>query len=48
MRSDLHLIGLVSVYISSKFEDVIPIRMANVLKDAGHEKFAKNNILLME
>jgi hypothetical protein len=40
-RSDLHLIGLVSVYISSKFEDVIPIHMDNILKDAGHGKFTQ-------
>jgi hypothetical protein len=39
VKNDLHLLGLVSIYISSKFEDVIPIFMDNILRDAGHSKF---------
>jgi len=27
-RSDLHIIGLVSIFLSSKYEDVIPIHMS--------------------
>jgi hypothetical protein len=47
-KNNLHLIGLVSLFISSKFEDVIPIHMAQILKDAGHSKFIRDDIILME
>ena len=38
-REKFHLIGLCSLFISSKIEDVVPIRMKNILRDAGHNKF---------
>lgn len=39
-KEDLHLIGLVAVYIGSKFEDVHPISMENILVDASHGKYS--------
>ena len=40
-KHELHEIGLVTILLSSKFEDVIPIRMGQILRDAGHNKFSK-------
>eukprot|EP00347_Sterkiella_histriomuscorum_P013950 403362738 len=47
-KSDLHKIGLVSILISSKYEDVFPIRMSQILQDAGHNKFNQQQILDLE
>jgi hypothetical protein len=47
-RTSLHQLGLVSVLISSKFEDVKPIRMNQILRDAGHSKFKLDEILEWE
>ena len=47
-RSGLHQLGLVSVLISSKFEDVKPVRMSQILRDAGHLKFRHDEILEWE
>ncbi|CDW78948.1 UNKNOWN [Stylonychia lemnae] len=47
-KSDLHEIGLVSMHISSKYEDVIPIFMSQILKDAGHNRFKQQDILQRE
>eukprot|EP00347_Sterkiella_histriomuscorum_P013697 403363713 len=44
-KKDLHLIGLVSVLISSKYEDVYPIRMSQILQDAGHNKYSQQDVL---
>lgn len=48
LRSQVHLIGLVAVFISSKFEDVDPLCMQNVLVDAGHSKYSAHEIREME
>lgn len=47
-RTKLHLIGLVCIFIASKFEDIRPIRLRQILVDAGHEKFSKEEVLAME
>lgn len=47
-KSDLHLVGLVSIFISSKYEDVIPIHMEQIIRDAGHGKFVRKDIINME
>lgn len=47
-RTELHIIGLVCVFISSKFEDVYPIRMSQILNDAAHGKFSKSQVLEKE
>ena len=44
----MHVVGLVSIFLSSKFEDVIPIHMHQVIEDAGHKKFKLEDILAME
>ena len=36
---DIHLIGLTCIYISSKVEDCIPLRMSHIVKDIGHYNF---------
>lgn len=43
-----HLVGLVSLWMSSKLEDVIPIFISQVIKDAGHDKFSKDEVLAQE
>jgi cyclin A len=45
---DLHLIGVVSMFIASKYEDVIPLLMKTVIVKIGHNKFNQNQIELME
>ena len=47
-EKDLHLLGLVSMYLSSKMEDIIPLRMIHIKKKIGHEKFTEEQILMME
>ena len=37
--SDLHLTGVVAMFIASKYEDVIPILMRTLLNKIGHNKF---------
>ena len=36
---NLYLLGMTSVLLSSKFEDVDPIRMKTLLEKAGHNRF---------
>lgn len=47
-EKDLHLIGLVSMYLSSKMEDIIPLHMVHIKKKIGHDKFTENQIIMME
>ena len=35
-KGDLHIVGLVSIFLSSKYEDVIPLTMNQILNDAAH------------
>ncbi len=37
--SELHLVGVVSMFIASKYEDVIPLLMKTVVNKIGHGKF---------
>lgn len=39
-KEDLHIVGLVSIYISSKFEDVFPIQIDEILNLAAHGKYS--------
>lgn len=36
---DLHLTGIVTMFIASKYEDVIPLLMRTVVNKIGHNKF---------
>jgi cyclin B/cyclin A len=47
-QRDLHLYGLVSCFIASKLEELYPIRMEQVLFEAGHGKFSHTEILEAE
>jgi cyclin A len=42
--SELHLIGVVSMFIASKYEDVIPLLMKTVISKIGHDKFSQKQI----
>ena len=46
--SDLHLIGICSIFISSKFCDINPIRLKFLIEKIGHNKFNKEEIIQME
>lgn len=37
--ADLHLAGIVSMFIASKYEDVIPLLMKTIVNKIGHNKF---------
>lgn len=39
---------MTATLISSKMEDLVPIPMPLLLREAGHDKFTKEQITLME
>lgn len=41
LTEDIHIIGLTSMFIASKFEDVIPIRMSSLVSKIGHDLFKR-------
>ena len=45
---DIHLLGVVSVYIASKVYDLIPIQIDNIIHQIGHDQFTLKQILKME
>ena len=45
---DIHLIGLTSIYISSKVCDVTPMRMIHIVKSIGHNTFNAKTIINKE
>jgi hypothetical protein len=47
-NNDIHLLGIVCLYIASKMEDIIPLRMSNVKTKIGHNKFSEKEIKRME
>lgn len=47
-KEDLHLFGLTSIFIASKLEDLIPIRLGHIVRDAAHNKYKKEEIRLAE
>jgi hypothetical protein len=38
--TELHISGIVSMFIASKYEDVIPLLMRTVINKIGHNKFS--------
>ena len=46
--ADLHLIGICSIFIASKFCDINPIRLNFLVEKIGHGKFNKEEIINME
>ena len=47
-NTDIHLIGIVCIYISSKMEDIFPIKMRHIIKNIGHNKFTRKQIMKNE
>jgi hypothetical protein len=47
-NEDIHLVGLTCMYIASKMEDIIPLRMSIVKTKIGHGKFSEMQIKNME
>jgi hypothetical protein len=45
---DIHLIGITCIFLASKFEDVIPIRMDCIVTKIGHEQFSAQTIKIKE
>ena len=45
---DLHLIGLVCIFISSKFCDIYPIKLRALCEKIAHNKYKSEDILQME
>lgn len=45
---DLHLIGIVSIFIASKYEEVFAIKLDTVFQKVAHGKFSKEEIKLKE
>ena len=45
---DIHLIGLVSMYLASKTYDIVPIQMKSLIHTVGHDTFDKSIIKYME
>jgi hypothetical protein len=43
-NNDVHLIGIVSMFIASKMEDICPIRMSHVRTKIAHGKFSEKDI----
>ena len=49
LNSDcLYLLGMTIVFLSSKYEDVMPISMRHLIDDVGHFKFTRAQILALE
>jgi Cyclin, N-terminal domain len=42
--SELHLVGVVSMFVASKYEDIVPLMMKTVVNKIGHNKFELRQI----
>ena len=47
-QNDIHLIGMVCIYMASKMEDIIPLHMVHIKTKIGHDKFGEHEIIIME
>jgi hypothetical protein len=45
---ELHLIGITSMFIASKFEDIHPLRMLTVFEKIDHKRATIDNIKVLE
>ena len=43
-NNDIHLIGVTCLYLASKMEDIIPLRMSHVKTKISHNKFSEKEI----
>ena len=46
--SDLHLIGVTSMFIASKYEDIYPLKMKMVYEKIAHKKLSIEKIKSLE
>ena len=46
--SDLHLIGIIAMFLASKLLELTPLRLSQVIKDICKNKFSKDQILAGE
>ena len=46
--ADLHIVGVVSMFLASKYEDVIPLSLKIVYNKIGHKKLSTDQILSRE
>ncbi len=46
--SDLHLIGVTAMFMSSKYQDIYPLRLRTVYEKIGHKKLSQNDIKAKE
>ena len=44
----LYLLGITSVYIAAKFEEIDMVPLDIIVRDLGHNKFTKAEVLSME
>lgn len=42
--TELHLAGVVSMFVASKYEDIVPLMMKTVVNKIGHNKFELRQI----
>ena len=42
--NELHLIGITSMFIASKFEDIHPLRMLTVFEKIAHKKMSERDL----
>ncbi len=47
-NQEIHLLGICSLFIASKSEDIIPLRMTHVKGKIGHSKFSESEIKAKE
>ena len=47
-NEDVHLIGITSMFISSKFQEIYPLSLKNFVRKVAHDMFNENDIKLME
>ena len=47
-ENDIHLIGMVCMYMASKMEDIIPLHMVHIKTKIGHDKFSQQEIIMLE
>lgn len=45
---DVHLIGIVSMFIGTKYEEIWPLKLKTVYEKIGHKKFSEHSIRELE
>lgn len=42
---DIHIIGIVSMFMAMKYEEIYPVRLAVVVEKIGRKKFSNRDVL---